>query len=260
MTKRSKFWLMTLAAVLGVALTLSLGRWQLSRAAQKEDLQAAIETQGGRAPIGNADLIATYQANANKAAEVTALIHRRIQLRGTWVAANMVYLDNRQMDAKPGFYVVTPLRLQDSAHAVLVQRGWVQRDFQDRSRLPAIDTPLGVVEVDGRVAAPPAKLVDLGADGRGPIRQNLDMTAFANETGLALLPVSVVQTNAREGGPAPKDGLLRNWPVPATNPISGASKNYGYAVQWFALSGLIALLYGWFGLAKPMVNKANRRG
>lgn len=260
MIKRTQFWLITVAALVGVVLTLSLGRWQLSRAAQKEALQADIATQGQLAPLNNADLLAaqltTRSAGSNQGAQTPSQIHRRVKLAGSWVPANTVFLDNRQMDAKPGFYVVTPLRLQGSAQAVLVQRGWAQRDFQDRSRLPAMDTPSGTVEIEGRVAPPPAKLVDLGSDGKGPIRQNLDMTAFANETGLRLLPVSVVQTNAPAGGPALNDGLLRNWPVPA----STASKNYGYAVQWFALSALIAVLYGWLGLAKPMANKMNRHG
>ena len=261
MTQRSKFWLITLAAMLGVGLTLSLGRWQLSRAAQKEDLQLAIETQGRRSALLNADLIGAQRASAGpnptsqagRADDGAALIHRRVQLRGTWATANTVFLDNRQMDAKPGFYVVTPLRLQDSAQVVLVQRGWVQRDFQDRTRLPTIQTPPGLVEIHGRIALPPAKLVNLGPDGQGPIRQNLDMTAFANETGLALLPVSMVQTNEPLVGPAQNDGLLRNWPVPA----SGASKNYGYAAQWFALSALIGVLYGWLGLIKPRMNPVN---
>jgi surfeit locus 1 family protein len=253
MTKRGKFWLMTLAAVFGVVLTLSLGRWQLSRAAQKEDLQAAIESQGRRAPLGNAELIAAHAANAVPMVEIASQLHRRVQLRGSWVGARTVFLDNRQMDAKPGFYVVTPLRLQDSPYTVLVQRGWAPRDFQDRNQLPRVDTPPETVEIDARVAPAPAKLVDLGEDGHGAIRQNLDMTAFANETGLALLPVSVVQTNAPDGRLAQNDGLLRNWPVPA----SGASKNYGYAAQWFALSALIGVLYGWLGLIKPRMNPVN---
>ncbi|HWT17393.1 MAG TPA: SURF1 family protein, partial [Variovorax sp.] len=36
---RGRFLLVTLAAVLALSATVSLGRWQLSRAAQKEALQ-----------------------------------------------------------------------------------------------------------------------------------------------------------------------------------------------------------------------------
>ena len=37
-----RFWLVLVSAAVGMAMTFSLGRWQLARAAQKEALQAAI--------------------------------------------------------------------------------------------------------------------------------------------------------------------------------------------------------------------------
>ena len=235
-----RFWLLSLAAALAVFATLALGHWQLTRAWSKEALAAAVEAQGALAQLDNA-------AFANQGS-LPANLHRKAQVTGTWAAAHTVFLDNRQMDAKPGFYVLTPLRLQDSAAVVLVQRGWVPRNFQDRSVLPPVATSAGVVQLEGRIEAPPSRLFDLGNDGQGPIRQNLDMTAFARETGLALLPVSLVQTGLADAAP---DGLLRNWPVP----VSGAGKNYGYAFQWFALSALIAALYGWFQFGKKYVSQ-----
>lgn len=233
MTTRWKFWLMTAAALVSVAVTLRLGFWQLNRAAQKENFQAAIETQGKLAPLNNRAI--------TQAGDLAAEIHRPVRLRGTWAKSNTVFLDNRQMDGKPGFYVVTPLRLEESPQSVLVQRGWVQRNFQDRNKLPLVATGAGIVEIEGRIESPPSRLFDLGNDGQGPIRQNLDMTIFARETGLSLLPVSVVQTSG-----SADDGLRRHWPVPA----SSAGKNYGYAFQWFALSALVAILYGWFEFGK----------
>ncbi len=225
---------------MAVIATMGLGHWQLTRAWSKEGLAAAIEARSALAPLANSGFVTQGFLSAN--------LHRRAKVTGTWVTAHTVFLDNRQMDAKPGFYVLTPLLLQDSPAAVLVQRGWVPRNFQDRNRLPAVATPSGLVQIDGRIEAPPSKLFDLGSDGQGPIRQNLDMTAFARETGLALLPVSLVQTAASD---ATNDGLLRNWPVP----VSGAGKNYGYAFQWFALSALIAVLFGWFQFGKKYVAK-----
>jgi surfeit locus 1 family protein len=122
-----------------------------------------------------------------------------------------------------------------------VQRGWAPRNFERREQLPPVETPAGVVEVRGRLAPPPAKLYELGTAGQGPIRQNLDIAAFAAETRLALLPLSVQQLGA------PSDGLQRDWPVVA----SGAAKNYGYAFQWWAMSALIAILYVWFRFIAP---------
>ncbi|MEE9478268.1 MAG: SURF1 family cytochrome oxidase biogenesis protein, partial [Roseateles sp.] len=105
----------------------------------------------------------------------------------------------------------------------------------------------GEVEVQGRLAASPSRLFELGPGAAGPIRQNLDPAAYAVETGLALLPLTVVQT-APTG---PDDTLLRHWPAPDL----GLQKHYGYAFQWFALCALIAGLYVWFQLLRPRLRK-----
>lgn len=239
-----RFWLITLAAVAGICATLALGRWQLARAAQKEALQDAIAARGAQPPLDTSAFIAGLRAHA-----ADALVHRRVQLRGRWLAGHTVYLDNRQMQGRPGFFVVTPLRLAGGDGAwVLVQRGWIARDFQDRTRLQPVQTPGGEVAVDGRVAPPPSKMFDVGAagsaagEGSSHIRQNLDLGAFGAEIHASLAPVSVVQTGA------PGEGLLRDW----TGIGSGAEKHYGYAFQWFGLSGLIAFLYVWFQIVRRL--------
>ena len=236
MSLRWKFWLITLGTVLAVASTLALGRWQLSRAAQKEALQASIEAQATLSPLDGPALI----LRAGQAAE----LQRRVTLRGYWLAAHTVFLDNRQMNSKPGMYVVTPLQLQGSPAVVLVQRGWVARNFIDRTSLPRIETPSGVVEIQGRIVPPPSKLYELGGPEMGRIRQNLDMTRFSAELGVPLLPVSVQQMGAAS------EGLLREWPQVAT----GVATHYGYAFQWFALSALIAILYVWFQIVRRFIS------
>ena len=150
---------------------------------------------------------------------------------------------------------------------MLIQRGWIQRNFTDRAKLESIETPSGLVEVTARIAPPPAHLLELGKDdgaaapapaasaataptvaatpgsvGSSRIRQNLGLEAFRAETGLPLrTDVSLQQT-----GPA-SEGLQRDWPAPAL----GVEKHYGYAFQWFGLAALVVLLYVWFQLIAP---------
>ena len=50
----------------------------------------------------------------------------------------------------------------------------------------------------------------------GAIRQNLDVNAFARETGLRLRPVSVQQ---QDDASQPSDGLMRQWSAPASGVI-----------------------------------------
>ena len=223
-----------LAAAVGIAVTIALGFWQWGRGEQKTALQDQIEARATAAPVDARMLLAPD-------ADFAALVHRPVALRGEWIPQRTVYLDNRQMNAVPGFYVVTPLRIAGSQAVVLVQRGWVQRNFERRTDLPPVQTPAGEVEVRGRLAPPPAKLYAFAGEEHGPIRQNLDLTRFRAETGLPLLALSVQQT-----GPA-SEGLLRQWPQAG----SGAERNYGYAFQWWAIATLIAILYVWFQLLRP---------
>lgn len=236
---RRRFAAVTAAAVLGLAATLALGAWQLGRAHQKEALAAAITARSHLPPLAQQALLGPDPASH---------VHRPVRVRGQWLAARTVFLDNRQMDGRVGFYVVTPLRLAGSDAVVLVQRGWAPRNFERREALPAVDTPAGEVEVLGRIAPPPAKLYQPGGAGSGPIRQNLDLAAFAAETGLPLLPVSLQETGAAS------QGLLRDWPEAGGR---GPETNYGYAFQWWALSGLIAILYVWFQFIQPRRARAH---
>jgi surfeit locus 1 family protein len=233
LTPRQQFWVVTLAALMTIALTARLGFWQLDRAAQKNALQRSIDERGRQPPLAASQL-------ARNADEAAAQHHRRVRVQGRWRAEHTVYLENRQMNGRPGFYVVTPLSLPDG-RAIVVQRGWIARHPADRARLPAVPTPAGPVEVEGRIAPPPSRLYEFEGASLGAIRQNLALEAYARETRLTLAPVSLLQ----EGGPS--DGLLREWPRPTLN----VRTNYGYAFQWFAFSALITALYVWFQLIAP---------
>lgn len=229
------------AALLAVALTARLGVWQLSRAAEKEALQALLDERSRAAPLPAAELAETAEAAA-------AQHYRPVTLRGRWLDGHAVFLDNRPMDGRTGYIVVAPLQPEGGGAAVLVQRGWVPRDLADRTRLPELPLPTGTVEVHGLIAPPPTRWVELGAEAPGPIRQNLDLESYSRETGLRLRPLSLLQLDAPGAAP---DGLRRHWPRPAVD----VQKHYGYAFQWFALAGLITILYAWFQLVRPRLRR-----
>ncbi|RYY92726.1 MAG: SURF1 family protein, partial [Comamonadaceae bacterium] len=179
--------------------------------------------------------------------------------RGLWLAPQTVYLDNRQMHGVPGFYVLTPFAIEGSEQAVMVQRGWIQRNFEDRTRLQPVQTPAGLVEIVARIEPPPSQLLELtkaaaptpiqDAVGSSPIRQNLDLERFRAESGLPLrTDLSLQQSGAAS------EGLQRDWSAPAL----GIEKHYGYAFQWFGLAALVTILYVWFQIVVP-IRRARRR-
>jgi surfeit locus 1 family protein len=246
------------ATIVGVALTARLGAWQLDRAAQKESMQRSLDARKALPVLESADLVdagpaaapadtSTHRATAAAAAQQ----YRAVRLRGQWLADRTVVLENRPMAGRVGFIVLTPLQ-PDAGAAVIVQRGWIARDPMERTRLPGFATPSGVVEVVGSIALAPSRLFDFaGTAASGPIRQNLDLADYARETGLALRPVTIMESES----PANRgDGLLRQWPQPAVD----VHKHYGYAAQWFALAALLTGLYVWFQLIRPRLRRAPR--
>ncbi|MGI4779545.1 MAG: SURF1 family protein [Janthinobacterium lividum] len=282
--------------LLTIAATVSLGRWQLSRAAQKEVLQAGIDAQKLLPPIGQDEFLAIADARHARTEDsgVGGLMYRPVKLRGLWLAPQTVYLDNRQMNGLQGFYVLTPFAIEGSEQTVMVQRGWVQRNFNDRTQLAPVDTPAGLVEVTGLIAPPPAHLLELGkaepsvAVASSPASAS---SAAATATATATPQLATPASAASDAGPAvpvgsypirqnlnlqafrtdsrlplrtdlslqqtgtASEGLQRNWPAPAL----GVEKHYGYAFQWFGLSALVAVLYVWFQLIAPWFRRRRER-
>ena len=235
MNPRLRWALVLISAGLAVALTVSLGFWQLRRAAQKEAVAQAMQVGAQQPSLSAGELL--------EKPVIEQWVHHSVQLTGHWLPQQTVYLDNRQMQAKVGFFVLTPFRVAGSSEVLLVQRGWVPRNFLNRNQLPEVHTPEGSVSFRGRIALPPSKLYELGGATTGPIRQNLDMQAYRQESGLPIrTDFSVLQLGEAS------EGLLREWPLIQL----GIDKHYGYALQWFAIAALVSGLLVWF-LVRPLL-------
>ena len=233
-----RWWLMLVLAVVGIFILASLGRWQLSRADQKLALQAAIDEQV-QAPV-----LSEKELTAEPA--LWGELHRRVSIEGFWMHRHTLYLDHRSYQGRNGFWVLTPLLLDDKT-AVLVQRGWVPRDPGNAQAVPPVPEPTELVRVQGRLAAPPSKWMDLNggetpvATGSSRIRQNIDVSELRQQWGVSVVAV-MLQTD-------PSDAeLIRDWPMPAGT----ASTNQGYAFQWFAMSVALLLFSFWSLIIRPL--------
>ncbi len=194
---RPRAWALAAAALACTAFIL-LGNWQTRRAEEKRALGAQAQS---------------------------------VSVTGTFVPTYSVMLDNKLRQGKPGYEVVTPLRLAGSDLHVLVNRGWVQAP-PTRDVLPEVRTPAGEVRVEGVALERLPRILNVAPNEKGRVRQSLDVAAFAAETGLRLEPRIIEQHSTTD------DGLLRDWPRPDT----GVEKNESYAVQWYSFAALAVIL------------------
>ena len=219
---RPRLWAFALSLAV-CAAGVSLGNWQSGRAEGKRALAERLAQAARAAP---------HPVPASPAASETLLL-RRLGARGEFLPQFTVLLDNKVYRGRPGYFVVTPLRLAGGKQPVLVNRGWIAAAAR-REDLPDPKTPPGEVTVEGFGLAHPPRVLDAGGGPqRGRVRQSLALQAFAQETGLALQPVFLEQHSGLD------DGLVRDWPAADF----GIQKHEGYAIQWYLLAALSMVLF-----------------
>ena len=219
-----------IAALIVALLGIALGNWQQGRAAQKLAVQEKLATLATEVPLPLGAALTP----------ASGLEYRRVSVTGEFVAAWPLFLANRPMAGRPGYYLVMPFKIAGSNTHVLVMRGWLPR-AAEYGKLPAFGTPAGATTIDGIVVASAGHVMDLGDAAPlapGAIVQNIDLTQAAKASGLVLQPFFVQQTGPDEPGEV-DDMLLRVWPSPS----SGIDKHRGYAFQWYALAAMAILFF-----------------
>lgn len=216
-------WRSCLFAVLVLPLLFSLGFWQLSRAAEKAELNALYE---GRQLAGSQEYI--------ELPTDVDLSYQPVTLRGRYLNEKRVYLDNRINQGRFGYEIITPFQLQGSLQRVLVNRGWVAGD-SGRRTLPSVAAIEGIVSLSGNVHVSLGKPFTLGEQsvaGWPKVVQYLDIEALSDEIEGDVYPHSI---RLKEGAP----GAYRaNWVVVNMQP----EKHQAYAFQWFAMAAAVLVI------------------
>ncbi|HVS27441.1 MAG TPA: SURF1 family protein [Burkholderiales bacterium] len=214
--------LSSIAAAAMFVLVLSLGNWQLNRASEKLRLQQRIEELAKQPPVR----LPASEVNAED------YRYRPVEVEGRFAGSYTIYIDNRIYHGVPGYHVITPLQIGNSARYVLIERGWIARG--DERRAPLVPTPENTLIINGLAAIPSNKVFELSTQTEeGNVWQNLVLERYRKAVPLAIQPLVIEQRN--DTG----DGLVRDWEKPDV----GINMHRGYAFQWFALAVAVAVLY-----------------
>lgn len=236
-TRRWRFSLIpSLAALVVISVTVSLGNWQMRRASEKEAAQITLAAADRLEPIklpGGEPTLA-------------ALADRRVQVRGTWMPEFTVFIDNRTHRGVSGFHVVTPFKIEGVSSSILVLRGWVASDPARRNIPPMIVNAQGTVQLSGRVMPDLPQTLELKTSPEPAagdrVWQNASLERARRWTGLTLADFVIRQTESDQGASGPfDDRLIREWREPGT----GVDKHRGYAAQWYGLAALALVLWIW---------------
>lgn len=213
----------TIAAILAVALTASLGRWQMNRAEEKRGRERQYTAMQMAPPLA----LSGHESGA------ASLQFRQLTAQGEFEGDKQIFIDNQVENAQAGYQVLAPLKLDDGQHYILVNRGWVARSA-DYPAPPKAPVPSGRIQVQGYGALPVKRFLELSSNTvQGSVWQNLTFERYRQATGLPLLPVILVQTEANTKGLIPV----------RSHADFGTSMHEGYAFQWFALSAAIVATY-----------------
>jgi surfeit locus 1 family protein len=214
----------TLAMLVGVLLFAKLGLWQAGKA---EARAADIAQFNARARLGP---FALTGGGVNPA----ELQDAPVIVKGVFEPPSQFYVDNRQENDVAGVHVVTPLRIEGSSTRVLVNRGWVAWPGGSRKALPPVQTPEGVVAVEGIATVPVNKrflLMPEHAESLPRLWPRLDLERFTAEQRYRVEPLVLLQTSPDAGTP-----LVRHWPPPEDR----VARHQSYAYQWWGMA--LALL------------------
>lgn len=217
----------TLLTLALLGLLVSLGRWQLHRAAEKQVLLDAFAA--GTGTLLDADHLAATPAR-----------YQHVQLTGHFDPDEQILIDNMfDRGGRAGYYVITPF---ESAGGTwwLVNRGWVPMGL-DRRILPPIPASTSGRTIRGRVDELPRPGIKLGTppplSPPFPIRANFpsadDLHSILGKRRWSDR-AEVILLDAPE-----RDGFERSWTPPGFPPM----RHIAYAVQWFGLAAALLVLY-----------------
>lgn len=210
---------------LGVVLVVQfagLGAWQVSRGLDKRSQQDLYNEDAGFTQYAPGMDVRPYQ---------------RLAVKGEFDTERQVLLDNIILDGRYGHYVITPLVLGEGAPVLLVNRGWIEAEGAGSAVLAA---PGGAIEVRGRAGSLPRagyKMGEAFGEDRGWPRHAVYPTRedVATELGREVLPFVLLME------PGDQRGFLRFWEPEEMGP----GRHYAYALQWFAMGAVLALLLAW---------------
>lgn len=213
--------------VIGFALVLQfagLGGWQISRGLEKRAQQELYSDDAGFSAWSPGAEVRPYQ---------------RLKVSGQFDTEHQFLLENIILNGRYGYYVVTPLITSEDMPVLLVNRGW-----KERTDAPVTAADLAVstneMEVRGRAGSLPKAGYKMG--DAIPLGSPWPKRAvYPNTAEIVAALGRDVQPFVLLMEPGDDLGFVRHW----TPEEMGPGRHFAYALQWFAMGAVLAVLLIW---------------
>lgn len=228
MRLRKPSWWAVLLAVVGIAVFVRLGIWQLHRADYKEQLIHLFASSASQ-PLVPFASVAEHVADNS---------YPHVSVRGHFVQGREYMLDDQIHANRQGVEVYAPFAVSDADRLLLVDLGFLPRTrTQALPHLPPLKS--GDIELKGLYAKPPPSGLQLGGN-RLPVQHSwpklsiyVNLAQIGADLGQPLYP-RVLLTD-----PSPDAVYLRHW-VPDTMP---PARHRAYAFQWFTFAAAVIAIF-----------------
>ena len=213
-----------------VILMTNMGFWQLDRAEEKKQMLTLL-----------ADDSLTQVTQKSQMKKLPRFAN--IQLNGRYLNAPQILLDNQVDSGVQGYHVFTPFVIDGLNMTIMVNRGWLSKSNFTEDVLTINSNPTTIL---GKINTPPQVGIQLGEIELDLGKPQQVITYFDKQKVSQFLYESLckdlnclVSQNILWLKTNQDQGFKRDW-----NPIIMLpSKHTAYAVQWFAMTIVLILIF-----------------
>lgn len=221
-----------LLTVIGLFLFVTLGLWQLDRAAYKAAIIDKYETR-----------LAQPRQIFSAGDDLADIEFRQLVVNGEYDLGHSFYLDNQLHRGTAGYGVLTPFKLAGSEQIILVDRGWVAGGASRQNLPPVKPAKVGnpVVGVASFPNSDGFRLGEVSLSGQWPlVIPYIDIEALQAQFSPQLLPLVLRLAPDQPGH------YIRAWKPVWADP----EKSRAYALQWFSFAAIAVLMFVILNLRK----------
>ena len=229
-----KWWKTTLLVIAAIIVMVRLGFWQLDRLAQRRAFNSRVEAQLTQSAL---ELKAE-----NLKADLYNIEYREAILVGEYDHDRQVVLRNQDWQGRLGVHLLTPLFIQGSDQAILVDRGWIPFEDFKSGKLSQYDEN-GLGEINGVIRRSQTKpriggrADNIPAAGEPPLQawNWINVDGIAGQLPYEVLPVYLLNS---------PDPSRNQMPYRTQSELElSEGSHLGYAFQWFTFATILALGY-----------------